>query len=141
MKLSLQVVLLALLPVGLDAQEVKPPDIEVRSWSYGDRGPLPVRVQFYTNRVGNVLDSLSVFDAVFEAMKGAHLPPDVQVFWMNRVFSDRRHLYLEIDVYSEGEVRYERIMREADGERGAPAIVKPNWLRAGARSLWPFVLV
>ena len=109
MKPLLISVLFALIPGTLHAQE------PTRNWSPGEPGPLPVRVMFFSSNSDNILDSLSVHEAVAAGMQGAGLPLDLEVFKLGHPTSDRRFLFLEVDVYSGAEVRYERTVMEPDG--------------------------
>jgi hypothetical protein len=106
---------LALFPQTVDSQEPPSSRPQVRSWTTGEPGPLPVRVKFFSSQPGNTLDSASVDEAVAAAMQGAGLPPDVVVFRLGEPKTGGRFLLLEVNVYSGGEVRYERRMIDVDG--------------------------
>ena len=90
-----------------------------RSWSSGEPGPLPIRIQFFTSRPGNALDTTSVKRAAQTALIAEGLPPDVVVQSAPTRFGapQRLHLQLEVNVYSGGEVRLEHGVIDAEGVR------------------------
>lgn len=78
------------------------------TWSSGQPGPLPVYVKFYSSKSNNILDSTAVHKAVSSALQFNNLPPDVTVSGMSTpVPKDRLYLYLEVSIYSGGEMHYE----------------------------------
>ena len=87
------------------------------TWSSGQAGPLPVYVKFYSSKSSNILDSTVVRRAVASALQLNGLPPDVTVSSTSvPPPSDRLYLFLEVNIYSGGELHYEANVIDKNGD-------------------------
>jgi hypothetical protein len=83
------------------------------SWSSGQRGPLPVRVHFFSSSPSNVLDSAAVHAAAQGAMIAIAFPPDVKVS-IFPIIDDSLHVQMDVNVYQQGEVRFASALMQRD---------------------------
>lgn len=97
-----------------------------RSWSSGDPSPLPVRIEFFSSRPANALDSTSVKHAAETALLAVGLPPAVSIHSVVAVRAPQQlHLQVEVNVYSGGEVRLE--LRPMEGTRPRGCHYEYQW--------------
>lgn len=108
----------AVLLVGLlfaaPAAAQEPTALTVSSWSSGQRGELPLRIQFFSSKPDNLLDMETVERAGEVALVHSGLAPDVDVA-LAPISAEGVHLSVEVNVYAAGEVRFDARLVGGDG--------------------------